>query len=256
MNKMVAKMMTIETEELMCITSLQIAEQTGKTHSNVLVDIRKMLIGLELAELKFQSGYLDKNNQERNMFILPEREAMILASGYDVKLRAMIVDAFLLPAQPLLPATYVDALKALVIAEEEKQIAIADKKFMVDKVLEAVSDRDVAKKEIVDRDSALDFMFDDDKGLSIKEWAQSIYDKEGLKVGQNRLFDILRTLGYLTQRDNSPYQRYQDQRLFTVQTYSVMISNREVPKTRPLVTPKGMEKLTSEVIDYFNEYMR
>ena len=54
-----------------------------------------MLEGLEIDESKFGGIYLDSMNREQEMYILPEREGMILASGYDVKLRAMIVDAFL-----------------------------------------------------------------------------------------------------------------------------------------------------------------
>ncbi len=257
MDKMIAKMMTIETEKKMCITSLQIAEQTGKEHKNVLTSIRDMLDGLEIGRLKFEHSYLNSQNKEQPMFILPEREAMILASGYDIRLRAMIVDAFMSPAQPLLPATFAEALRQLADTEEEKQRAIADKEFMRTKVLEAVSDRDVAKKEIVDRDVALDYMFEKNEGVSIKEWAQCIYDDNGITVGQNKLFSILKKLGYITTRDRSPYQRYREQGLFSIFPYSYTNPyGKEIPTTKTLVTPKGMEKLTNEVIDYFNEYER
>lgn len=74
------------------ISSLEIADMTGKRHGNVLTDIRTMLNGLEIDELKFQSIYLDTNNRDKPMFVLPQREALILASGYDVKLRAKIID--------------------------------------------------------------------------------------------------------------------------------------------------------------------
>ena len=95
MKKMVAKLMVIGTGEQYCITSLQIAEQTGKDHPKVKRDIKNMLIGLGIDAAKFGGIYLDTMNRHQEMYILPEREGMILASGYDVKLRAMIVDAFL-----------------------------------------------------------------------------------------------------------------------------------------------------------------
>ena len=46
-------------------------------------DIRVMLEGLGLDEAKFGSVYLGGNGQDRPMFILPQEESMILASGYD-----------------------------------------------------------------------------------------------------------------------------------------------------------------------------
>ncbi len=41
-----------------------------------------MLEGLEIDESKFGGIYLDTRNRNQEMYILPEREAMILASGY------------------------------------------------------------------------------------------------------------------------------------------------------------------------------
>jgi len=77
------------------MSSLEIAELTGKEHKNILRDIRNMLDGLETPQISFESGYLDKQNQERTLFKLPYRETMILVSGYDVKLRAKVVDRWM-----------------------------------------------------------------------------------------------------------------------------------------------------------------
>jgi len=73
-----------DNNEQLCITSLQIAEQTGKDHSKVMRDIRNMLDGLEIGQAKFGQSYLNSQNKSQPMFVLPEREAMILASGYDI----------------------------------------------------------------------------------------------------------------------------------------------------------------------------
>ena len=85
------------------MSSLEIAELTGKQHKNVLADIRKMLTELEeepaeiLAgdknqQFKFQSAYLDAKGEPRVCFQLPKRECLILVSGYNVKMRAAIID--------------------------------------------------------------------------------------------------------------------------------------------------------------------
>jgi len=74
------------------ISSVNIAALTDKNHSHVMRDIRVMLEDLELGESKFGSTYFDAQGKERPMFLLPKREALILSSGYNIQLRAKIID--------------------------------------------------------------------------------------------------------------------------------------------------------------------
>lgn len=80
------------TNQTLTISSLEIAERTGKTHKNVLVDIRKMLSDLELTTAEFSAVYMNEQNKQQPMFNLPKREALILATGYSTKLRASLID--------------------------------------------------------------------------------------------------------------------------------------------------------------------
>lgn len=74
------------------MSSLEIAELTGKQHKHVLTDIRKMLNDLELNSADFSAQYKDASGKSNSMFELPKRECLILASGYNVILRAKIID--------------------------------------------------------------------------------------------------------------------------------------------------------------------
>ena len=75
------------------MTSLQISEVTGKTHSNVMRDIRNLLEQLEnKAQFSFELGsYQDANGQNRPCYILTKKDCLLLASGYDANLRAKII---------------------------------------------------------------------------------------------------------------------------------------------------------------------
>lgn len=74
------------------ISSVNISALTGKNHSHIMRDIRLMLAELELGESIFGSTYYDAQGKERPMFLLPKREALILSSGYNIQLRAKIID--------------------------------------------------------------------------------------------------------------------------------------------------------------------
>jgi Rha family phage regulatory protein len=74
------------------MSSLEIAAYAGKRHLHVLRDIRKMLRDLEEGETKFGSTYFDGQGKEHPAFNLPKRETLILVSGYDVRMRAKIID--------------------------------------------------------------------------------------------------------------------------------------------------------------------
>ena len=74
------------------MTSLEIAEVTGKQHAHIMRDIRTLL-DQGVAESNFGLGsYKDKNNQERPCYELTKKGCLILASGYDALLREKIIN--------------------------------------------------------------------------------------------------------------------------------------------------------------------
>lgn len=87
-----SEIITFNDQQVNGMTSLQIAEVTGKNHKDVLRDIRN-LIERGASERNFAPGdYKDKNNQARPMYSLTPKGCLILASGYDVVLREKIID--------------------------------------------------------------------------------------------------------------------------------------------------------------------
>ena len=114
------------------MSSVEIAELCDKEHYNVLADIRKMLSDLGMSCPEFSGQYKDKSGKSNPCYYLPKRECMILVSGYNVNLRAKIVDRWLeLEDQikaPVLPSTYIEALEALLASEKEKQILLIENK--------------------------------------------------------------------------------------------------------------------------------
>jgi Rha family phage regulatory protein len=76
------------------MSSREIAELTGKEHSHVMRDIRKMLYDLfgEEGLSMFGSSYINSQNKEQPCFNLPKRETLILISGYNIQMRSIIID--------------------------------------------------------------------------------------------------------------------------------------------------------------------
>lgn len=115
------------------MTSLEIAEVTDKQHSNVMRDIRNIL-AQGVSQFNFElSSYKQPQPhggfKEIPCFNLTPKGCLILASGYDALLRERIIDRLETlekSAKVKLPSTYLDALKALVASEEEKQMLAAD----------------------------------------------------------------------------------------------------------------------------------
>ncbi|ALJ98903.1 regulatory protein [Escherichia phage C119] len=108
----------INIDENVTMSSLEIAEITGKRHDHVLRDIREMLNDEEVSPdlgtpcvvddntklysqnggcgLKFEGTYTnEQNGQSYPCFNLPYRETMILMVGYNRKVAARIIDRWL-----------------------------------------------------------------------------------------------------------------------------------------------------------------
>jgi len=77
------------------MTSREIADLTGKRHDHVLRDIRSMLVELHGEDRlpSFGDTLTDpQNGQSYPIYVLPKRETLILVSGYNLTMRAKIID--------------------------------------------------------------------------------------------------------------------------------------------------------------------
>lgn len=84
----------INLDQLVSMTSVEIAELTGKEHRNVLRDIRNMAEELNAlkTELVGEEVYKDAKGESRVMYRLDRKHTFILVAGYSAHLRAKCYD--------------------------------------------------------------------------------------------------------------------------------------------------------------------
>lgn len=141
--------LTIANAADMTMSSHEIAELTGKRHDHVMRDIRAMLAELhgEGGIPSFEDTHTNpQNGQTYPVFNLPKRESLILVSGYNVQMRASIIDRWQeLEAKPVsnviaLPNFSNPALAARAWAEQfEARIAAEAKKAEIGSRREATA---------------------------------------------------------------------------------------------------------------------
>ena len=221
----------LEANNVLTMSSLEIAELTGKQHKNVLTDIRNMLNQLEINSAEFTAQYKDSTGRSLVMFNLPKRETLILVSGYSVAMRARIIDRWQEleqkeSAQFKMPKTLSEAL---LLAGQ--QAALAEER---QRLLEQQKPK-VEFAETVERS---------DGTLSIGEFAK-LLPKEW-KIGRNKLFKWLRDNKYLM-KDNVPYQRYVNEGLFEVIETVNEYDSQDYINLLTLITGKGQLYVTGKL---------
>ena len=118
-------LMVIESSNVLTMSSLEIAELTGKDHRNVMRDIRNMLNQLEIHSAQFGAQYKDSTGRSLPMFNLPKEETICLIAGYNAQVRMRIIKRWqeLEEKQtPATPKTYIEALEKLLESEKEKLV--------------------------------------------------------------------------------------------------------------------------------------
>ena len=221
-------------DTVLTMSSLEIAELTGKRHDHVMVDIEKMLSDLGKAAPDFAgTAFYEVNNAKRSrkIYNLPKRETLILVSGYSVAMRARIIDRWQEleqkeSAQFKMPKTLSEAL---LLAGQ--QAALAEER---QRLLEQQKPK-VEFAETVERS---------DGTLSIGEFAK-LLPKEW-KIGRNKLFKWLRDNKYLM-KDNVPYQRYVNEGLFEVIETVNEYDSQDYINLLTLITGKGQLHVTGKL---------
>lgn len=212
------------------MTSKEIAELTGKAHSNVMVDIRKLVQQLDnQRELKFQLSYYEAETgngtiRKYEMYQLTKKETLLLVSGYNVNLRLAIIDRWEQlenekANQFKIPQTLSEALLlAGNLAKENETLQLKQKE-------------DEPKVIFFDQVTGSDTCFD--IGVVAKVC--------NLGVGRNNLFAFLRDNKVL-QKNNLPYQQYIDKRYFRVIEGSFTRPDGSVQVTyKTVVFQKGVD---------------
>lgn len=214
-----------ENRKIQGMTSLQIADVTGKRHSDVMRDVRSIL-EQGASERNFAlASYDDKQGKPRPMYELTPKGCLILASGYDVVLREKIIDkleeyrSMEKTGNFQVPQTFAEALmlaakQQQLIEQQQKQIEAATPKI---EFFDAVADsKDAIAMEAVA------------KTLNFRG------------VGRNKLFEILRDKQILLQ-NNMPYQKYIDRGYFrTIEQKYTIPSGETRISIKTLVFQKGV----------------
>lgn len=128
-------MNVILSNQVLTMSSREIAELTGKQHKHVLTDIRNMLSEIQSAEKS--ADYQDARGRSQPMLLLNKEETLCLVAGYNVKLRMAIIKRWQeLEAQqaPRVPQTFSEALQ--LAADQAKQLELqAPKVAFVDRLV-------------------------------------------------------------------------------------------------------------------------
>ena len=187
------------------MTSLEIAEVTGKQHQHVLRDIDSLLAqGVDASNFGLTS-YTDKSNRQQRCYSLTKKGCLILASGYDALLREKIINRWeeleiqVRKSEIIMPNFSNPAEAARAWADQYEQRL----------KLEAKAREDAPKVEFFES------VAESKDAVEMKAVSSTL---NYVAVGRSKLFAILREQKVL-QSNNSPYQKYIDAGYFrTIET--------------------------------------
>lgn len=229
-NAMNTELLSIAQQRAETMTSLQIAEITGKEHKNVMRDIRSLL-DQGVSQLNFEPAeYRDEQGKLRPCFNLTKKGCLILASGYDAVLREKIINRWEeLEREKItggfqIPQTLSEALR--LAADQVERIETQRRQ------LDAMRPKALFAEAVATSD----------RSCLVSEMAK-ILRQNGVEMGQNRLFEWLRRGGYLCTKGeyyNLPTQRAVEMGLFEIKKTTVSKPDGSVlVTTTPKITGKG-----------------
>lgn len=211
------------------MTSVQLAELTGKQHKHVMRDIRTLIDQEAITQSNFGlSEYKDDSGKSNPMYFLDFQASMVLVTGYDARKRSAVINRWMVLEQgiaaPQLPTNYKEALVQLLEQVEENE-----------RLQETV-------RKITPKADALDRISTADGFENITNTAKA------LQVRPKELFAYLSAHQWIYRRPGGrgwiAYQTRIQQGLLTHKVTTVQLTDgTERMIENVLVTPKGLAKL-------------
>lgn len=226
------------------MSSLQIAELTGKPHNDLMKAIRKMEHSWrETTAGNFSlSYYTDKSGKQCPMYSLTKTECLYIATKFNDRARAQLVlrweELERARQTPALPSNYREALAALLAKEEERERLALVSREQAQQIAEQSEQLQAQAPKVLFAEAIMGSK----TSCLIGELAK-IITQNGYAIGANRLFKWLREEGYLGKKGeyyNMPNQRWMEQGLFEIKKGSRSGNDGVMHTTQtPKVTPKG-----------------
>lgn len=214
------------------MSSIEIAELTGKRHDNVMADIRRMLVEIQSPE---KSGdYQDGRSRTQPCLLLDKEETICLVSGYSAALRIRIIRRWQELEQQahqpamMIPQTLPEALRlAAELAEQNMEL---ERKVALDAPAVAFA-KQIASVE---------------KGITLSAFAKTV------GLGPTKLFAMLRERKILMscrgERWNLPMQEFVDRGYFATRESTFDTNGEKRISFTPLITGKGQQWLVERFI--------
>lgn len=212
------------------MSSLQIAELTGKPHNDLMKSIRKMESSWsEIAQGNFSLGnYIDKNGQKRPMYQLSKSECLYIATKFNDIARAKLILRWEQLEKEAQKPRELTRLEILDMAQDSERKRIA---------LQKENDKLKPKAELMER------VMDTGRLVNIGQVAKILE----LGFGRNTLYKRLRGLGVFFVDRNEPKQQYVDRGYFVLKEKFIEQNNSPgFVAIIPLVTQKGLEFISKQ----------
>lgn len=223
----------VATDGPQTMSSVEIAELTGKRHDHVIRDIRKMLSDLGDPSPQFWGKVPSQGGRPMDVANLPRRECLILVSGYSVELRAKIIDRW----------------EELERAASKPNIDLNNPAHLRLLLADYANDKIEMQAQIADltpKAEALDRIATAEGSLCITDAAKT------LQVQPKVLFAFLRSHRWIYSRPgNAGEVAYQDKLASGLLEHKTTTVHRsdgsEKVVTQVRVTPKGLTRLAKEL---------
>ena len=226
------------------MSSLEIAELTGKEHSKVMADIRQVLDEAGIGYADFGGSYSTKQNKVLSCFYLPRYECDLVVSGYSVLYRAAIISRWheleteKIKNEISLPSNYIEALQALVVSETEKEelrLISAGQASQIEHQTEVIKQKDqyvIASNEASIKAGE----------ILVREFCKSV---DIVDIGEKQFYQWMRDKGIVSE-NNEPYSQFVKAGYFTYKPTEEMHGGKYRYTIR--ITPRGKVWLASKYL--------
>lgn len=155
------------------MSSMTIAQITGKTHAHIMRDIRNMEVAWEkISQSKFGfTSYTDQQGKQRPCYLLTKTETLYIATKFDDESRAKLVlrwQELEMANQQQVPTSFRQAL--LLAAQQQEELE--KKNLLIEQKNECISEQAHKIQELEGRTQYLDVIMSSKTSLNIGQIAQ------------------------------------------------------------------------------------